>query len=243
MQTLRMRARSFLQQALRSRALTSENARRLYRRFFWAGGEDYADLLRDAGVFHAVGDHCSIQQNVVITDPKLVSMGNNVRLSGCTLFGHDGSVNMINRALGLKVDSVGPIVLGDNVFIGHGAIVLPNVRIGSNVIVAAGAIVAGDIPAGVVVAGVPAKAVRAFDEHVDAVQRRHASYPWRHLVESRDLAFDPSLQPRLLEMRRAHFFGAEPSDEATPAKAQDDADEETESSDLRGQPERVRTVH
>jgi len=202
-----MGLRSNLGKLVRTRALGSARARRIYKRWWCTGGDDWAALLRDAQQFHAIGTDCSIQANVVITDPRLVSMGNNVRLSGCTLFCHDGSVNMLNRAYGLKLDAVGPIVIGDDVFIGHGAIVLPGVRIGSRVIVAAGAVVSRDVPDNVVVAGIPAHVVSTLDEHVQRVERRNRDYPWRSLVEHRAGGYDPKLEPTLLAMRRAHFFG------------------------------------
>lgn len=209
-----MKGRTYLQAWLRAKARVSPRARNLYRRYFWAGGEDYAQLLRESGYFHAMGENCSIQANVVVTNPDLVSLGSNVRMSGCTLFGHDGSVNMINRALGTKFDSVGPIIIGDHVFIGHGAIIMPGVRIGNYVIVAAGAIVTRDVPDRVVVAGVPARTVRSFDEHVETTAARHATYPWRTLVERRESTYDPALEPELLKRRKTHFFGPSRRDAA-----------------------------
>ena len=49
-----------------------------------------------------------------------------------------------------------PIVIGANVWIGRGAIVLPGVRIGDRAVIAANAVVTHDVPAGAVVGGVPA---------------------------------------------------------------------------------------
>jgi acetyltransferase-like isoleucine patch superfamily enzyme len=49
-----------------------------------------------------------------------------------------------------------------NVFIGSGAIVLRNVTIGENSIVAAGAVVIKDVPANVIVAGNPALVIKSF---------------------------------------------------------------------------------
>jgi acetyltransferase-like isoleucine patch superfamily enzyme len=50
-----------------------------------------------------------------------------------------------------------PIVIEDDVWIGTHAVILPGVRIGRGAVVAAGAIVTRDVPAGVIVAGVPAR--------------------------------------------------------------------------------------
>ena len=147
--------------ALRHLAFERGRAVRLYRRFADPDGLEWAAFLKRRDVLFAMGESCSVQGNVYIADPKYVRMGNNVRLSGCTLFGHDGSVNMINRAYGLRLDRVGKIDLRDNVYVGHGAIILPGSRIGKHVVVAAGAIVAGiDVPDFSVAAGVPARVVR-----------------------------------------------------------------------------------
>lgn len=53
-----------------------------------------------------------------------------------------------------------PISIGRKVWIGAGAIILPGVTVGENSIVGAGAVVKKDVPANVIVAGVPAKIVR-----------------------------------------------------------------------------------
>jgi acetyltransferase-like isoleucine patch superfamily enzyme len=53
------------------------------------------------------------------------------------------------------------IAVGDNVWLGTGVKVLDGVRIGRDVVVGAGAVVTGDLPDGVVAAGLPARVVRA----------------------------------------------------------------------------------
>jgi maltose O-acetyltransferase len=65
-------------------------------------------------------------------------------------------------------ESAEPITIGDNVWLGGGAIVCPGVTIGDDTVVGAGAVVTRDLPAGVVAAGVPARVSRAIDER-DAV--------------------------------------------------------------------------
>ena len=54
----------------------------------------------------------------------------------------------------------GPIVIGDNVWIGHGVTVLGGVTIGDGAVVAARALVIDDVPANAIVGGVPAKVLR-----------------------------------------------------------------------------------
>jgi maltose O-acetyltransferase len=61
-----------------------------------------------------------------------------------------------------------PITIGDNVWLGGGAIVCPGVTIGDDTVVGAGAVVTQDLPAGVVAVGVPARVLREIGEQ-DAV--------------------------------------------------------------------------
>ncbi|MGC9665948.1 sugar O-acetyltransferase [Planosporangium sp. 12N6] len=61
-----------------------------------------------------------------------------------------------------KLEAAKPITIGDNVWLGGGAIVLPGVTIGENSVVGAGAVVTRDLPANVVVAGNPARVIRSL---------------------------------------------------------------------------------
>lgn len=59
-----------------------------------------------------------------------------------------------------KLEAAAPIRVGDNVWLGAGAIVLPGVTIGDDSVVGAGAVVTKDVPAGVLAVGNPARVVR-----------------------------------------------------------------------------------
>ncbi|MFD0304294.1 sugar O-acetyltransferase [Streptomyces sp. NPDC127119] len=61
-----------------------------------------------------------------------------------------------------KLEAAQPITIGDNVWLGGGAIVLPGVTIGDNSVIGAGAVVTKDVPAGVVAVGNPARPVRTL---------------------------------------------------------------------------------
>ena len=60
--------------------------------------------------------------------------------------------------------SATPVIVEDNVLIGANAVVIEGCRIGHDAVVAAGAVVVGDVPAGAVVAGCPAKIIKTKDE-------------------------------------------------------------------------------
>ncbi|WP_032599622.1 DapH/DapD/GlmU-related protein, partial [Bacteroides fragilis] len=57
----------------------------------------------------------------------------------------------------------GPVVIGNNVWIGEGASILPNVTIGDNSIVAAHAVVTKNIPANSIAVGCPARIIRTIN--------------------------------------------------------------------------------
>ncbi|HEX4787735.1 MAG TPA: sugar O-acetyltransferase [Actinospica sp.] len=59
-----------------------------------------------------------------------------------------------------RLEAAKPITIGDNVWIGGGAIVCPGVRIGDDSVIGAGAVVTRDIPAGVLAVGSPARVIR-----------------------------------------------------------------------------------
>jgi acetyltransferase-like isoleucine patch superfamily enzyme len=181
----------------------------LYLRICRPSGDEYARFLRARKTFHAQGEFCYIMPTTVFTDPKYVEIGNNVQMATCTVLGHDGSVAMLNRAYGVVLDSVGPVRLKDNVFIGHNSIVMPNVTIGPNAIVAAGALVTRDVPEGKIVSGVPAKVVGSVDALVAFRELQTKELPWADLLMARGVsAYDPALEPELLKQRVAHFFSS-----------------------------------
>lgn len=111
-----------------------------------------------------VGAGCRIYTRRFGGEPFLIIIGDRVTVtSGVTFLTHDGSTWLIRDDKGFYFERYGRIVIGNDVFIGVNAIIMPGVTIGSRVVVGAGSVVTKDISDGVVVAGNPARVIRDFD--------------------------------------------------------------------------------
>ncbi len=105
----------------------------------------------------------------------LVTIGNNVTLSGTTILAHDGSTK---KSLGYV--KVAPVNIGNNVFVGYGSIILPGVTIGDKVIVGAGTVCSKDIPSNVVVVrgcGSTYRVLCSYDEYIAKERKRMEKLP------------------------------------------------------------------
>lgn len=100
---------------------------------------------------------CNIDANF----PWLIEIGSNVTFaSKVCLLAHDASTKKL-----VGYTRVGRVSVGNNVFVGYGAIILPGVTVGDNAVIGAGACVTKDVPAGKVAAGVPARILSDTASH------------------------------------------------------------------------------
>jgi acetyltransferase-like isoleucine patch superfamily enzyme len=96
-----------------------------------------------------IGDHCFLDGRAPL------KIGNHVGIASQVLIYNDEhDINSPNYG-----NSFGPVEIGDYVFIGPRAIILPNIKIGKGAVVAAGAVVTKDIPSFEIWGGVPAKKI------------------------------------------------------------------------------------
>lgn len=123
------------------------------------------EQYRQLGV--KIGKNFSVTGPVSFSsEPYLISLGNDVRLSGNVNFvTHDGGMHVIRQYKNIPADCFGRIIVGNNVFIGMNAIIMPGVTIGDNVIIGAGSIVTRDIPSDSVACGTPAKVIESLEDY------------------------------------------------------------------------------
>ena len=121
-------------------------------------------------IFKEVGENFFYQPRMIPSDPELIKFHNNVTVaSGVTFVNHDLihiTANNLNNGKYYNYYAA-PIEVMDNVFIGSNSTILPNVKIGPNVIIAAGSVVTKSVPENSIVAGVPAQVIGKFDEYLE----------------------------------------------------------------------------
>ncbi|MFH1808768.1 MAG: acyltransferase [Pseudomonadota bacterium] len=138
--------------------LAPESGRvRLGRSCFFLGGPVATELRSHPGATLRIGDRCGFNYGVTIDAHDEVTLGN-----GCILA---TGVVIRDRTRRLR----GPVHIGDDVWLAHGAVVQPGVRIGDGAVVSARAVVTRDVPPHSLAIGNPARCMR-----LDLVAREDA---------------------------------------------------------------------
>ena len=123
-------------------------------------GEDFqlwTPFYTDFGKNIRVGKNVFINHACTFMDRGGIVLGDGVFIGQkvCLITENHGIEPSQRRTITSK-----PIVLCDHVWVGAGAVILPDVTVGENSVVGAGAVVTKDVPANMVVAGNPAKVIR-----------------------------------------------------------------------------------
>lgn len=113
----------------------------------------------DYGSQIQIGHRVAINFNCVVLDCALVRIGDDALLGpSVQVYTAGHPVDPGERRRGLE--SAAPVTIGENAWIGGGAIVCPGVTIGAGTTVGAGSVVVTDLPPGVLAAGNPCRVVR-----------------------------------------------------------------------------------
>jgi maltose O-acetyltransferase len=116
----------------------------------------------DYGENIAVGDHFYANTGCVFLDCAPIELGDRVLLGPSVhLYAATHPTDSAIRRRGLEFAQ--PIAIGDDVWVGGGAIVLPGVAIGDRAVIGAGSVVTKDVPADVIAAGNPCRSLRELE--------------------------------------------------------------------------------
>lgn len=122
-----------------------------------------------------VGKNFNMQKEVIIDSSHCwhIKIGNDVTLAPRVhILAHDASTQHY-----LDYVRIGKVKIGNRVFVGTSAIILPGVTIGDDVIIGAGSVVSRDIECGKVVAGNPAKVVGTTEDFIEKRQKEMNDCP------------------------------------------------------------------
>jgi acetyltransferase-like isoleucine patch superfamily enzyme len=132
-----------------------------YRRFFLGNHsviESYCCINNAVGDV-VIGDYTRIGIHNTIIGP--VCIGSHVNLAqGITVTALNHNFEDKTKRIDEQGITTKPVIIGDDVWIGANAVILPGVTIGKHCVVAAGAVVTKDVQDNTIVGGVPAKEIK-----------------------------------------------------------------------------------
>lgn len=110
------------------------------------------------------GNNVYANFNLTLVDDTHIYVGDN------TMFGPNVTVATAGHPILPELRQQGyqynaPIHIGENCWIGAGALILPGITIGDNVVIGAGSVVTKDIPSNVVAVGNPCRILREINDH------------------------------------------------------------------------------
>ncbi|EPY2302783.1 sugar O-acetyltransferase [Clostridium sporogenes] len=115
------------------------------------------------------GNNCEVNMNCTFLDDNKIIIGNNALIApNVQIYTAFHPTNAQERFGEVKEDGslefcktqTAPVVIGNNVWIGGGVIIMPGVTIGDNVVIGAGSVVTKDIPSNKIAYGNPCRVVR-----------------------------------------------------------------------------------
>ena len=153
----------------------SENAdqkRKILDKLLGGAGKNLwitAPFYADYGNNIYFGNNCEVNMNCTFLDDNRIQIGDNALIApNVQIYTAFHPTNVKERFGSPKPDGsfefcktrTAPVIIGDNVWIGGGVVILPGVTIGSNTVIGAGSVVTKDIPEGKIAFGNPCRVVR-----------------------------------------------------------------------------------
>jgi acetyltransferase-like isoleucine patch superfamily enzyme len=134
---------------------------------FISGANGFVSPLINPDPVLVIGDGTMIGSQTTITAAKSVKIGKHCLIARRVFIadtaGHPLSPSRRHEKVG--PDEIKEVVIGDNVWIGHNAVISPGVTIGNGAIVGTNAVVTQDVPENSVVMGAPARVVRILQDN------------------------------------------------------------------------------
>jgi maltose O-acetyltransferase len=165
----RKRAKLLCQQLNALRADQHKARKPLYRDLFGKVSTAYIEphFFCDYGKNIFIGEGFYANHNCVILDVAEVHIGDRVMFApNVQIYTVTHPLDPVERATGKELCA--PVVIGDDCWIGGGAIILAGVTIGKASVIGAGSVVTQDIPEGVVAVGNPCKVIKKIPVSIDA---------------------------------------------------------------------------
>lgn len=162
---LRARCRELCYDLNHSRDSEGELRRRIFRELIGTGGDTiwieppfYCDY---GGNIHA-GSGVFMNFNCIVLDVAPVTIGSRVMFGpNVQVYTATHPLDPVERSSGKEYAK--PIAIGDDVWVGGSAVILPGVTIGARSVIGAGSVVTKDVPEGVFAAGNPCKVIRKLE--------------------------------------------------------------------------------
>lgn len=131
---------------------------------FRGGGGDYQEVAPKI----VIGENCHIGEYCHFTALDRIGIGDGLLTGRYVLITDNSHGDVLSMERNVPpsqrtIVSKGPVIIGNNVWLGDGVSVMPNVRIGDGAIVAAHSVVTHDVPPFSLVAGVPARIIRNYE--------------------------------------------------------------------------------
>jgi maltose O-acetyltransferase len=164
----RKRAKALCQQLNALRADQTKARKPLYQQLFGQVARAYIEpnFFCDYGSNIFLGDGFYANHNCVILDVAAVRIGSNVMFGpNVQIYATTHPLDPVERATGKELCA--EVTIGDDCWIGGGAIILAGVTIGQGAVIGAGSLVNKDIPARVVAAGNPCRVIKMIATGTD----------------------------------------------------------------------------